>query len=151
MTSENEDRLNVKPLKPEDFDALVELDSVILGSYKRKEYWEKKLAIFRLRHPNLSLVAYKDDKLAGYIMGNISGWEFGVMAGIGWVELIGVDPNAQRKGIGRELTDELLHQFQTLGVKKVYTMVLAKDVNLRKLFSAMGFEEGHMVQLEKDL
>jgi len=151
MTSESEENLNVRPLRPEDFEALVELDSVILGSYKRKEYWEKKFAVFRLRHPNLSLVAYRDDQLVGYIMGNISGWEFGVMAGIGWVELLGVDPNAQRKGVGRELTEELLHQFRTLDVKKVYTMILAKDVNIRNLFNAMGFVEGQMVQMEKDL
>ena len=34
---------------------------------ERREYWEKKFAIFRLRRPNLSLVAVIEDRLGGYI------------------------------------------------------------------------------------
>lgn len=151
MSESKEEQVKIRPLQATDFDALVHLDSILIGSEKRREYWEKKFAVFRLRHPNLSLVAIRGSHLIGYVMGNISGWEFGVSAGIGWIELIGTHPDEQRKGIARELTEELLHQFKTLGVEMVYTMVVAKDTSLRHLFKSLGFEEGHMVQLEKKL
>jgi ribosomal protein S18 acetylase RimI-like enzyme len=126
------DEIEVRPLRSEDFDNLVHLDSILLKSEKRRAYWEKKFAVFRLRHPNLSLVAMHQDKLIGYIMGNISGWEFGIPAGTGWVEIMGVDPGYQRKGMARRMMDELMIQFQTLGIKTVYTMIRAKDENIKK-------------------
>ncbi len=151
MSAEKSDSLVIRPLQANDFDDLVHLDSVLLGSQKRREYWEKKFAVFRLRHPNLSLVAVRDGRLIGYVMGNISGWEFGVSAGIGWIELVGVHPDEQRRGVARKMVEELLHQFKTLEVKTVYTMVKTEDKQIRNLFKSLGFEEGHMVQLEKKL
>lgn len=151
MADTPRDEIAVRPLKSEDFDALVQLDGILLQGEDRKEYWEKKFAVFRLRHPNLSLVATVDERVVGYVMGNISGWEFGVRSGIGWVELIGVHPDVQRGGIAKELTLELLRQFKALNVKTVYTMVMASDPIIRRLFHSVGFQEGRMVQLEKNL
>ncbi len=151
MSELKKEELNIRLLKSDDFDALVQLDSILLNGEERKDYWEKKFAVFRLRHPNLSLVATMGDRVVGYVMGNISGWEFGVKAGIGWVELIGVHPDVQKKGIAKQLILELLRQFKALNVKVVYTMVVATDPVIRKLFHSVGFEEGHMAQLEINL
>jgi hypothetical protein len=49
------------------------------------------------------------------------------------------------------MMDELMKQFQTLDVKCVYTMIVAQDENIRKLFLSAGFKEGSMAHLEKDL
>ncbi len=151
MSTSIEDKITIRPLKSDDFDKLVHLDSILLGSEKRRSYWEKKFAIFRLRHPNLSLVATLENKLVGYIMGNISGWEFGVAEGVGWVELMGIDPEYQRKGIARDLTQELMRQFKELKTETVYTMIVAEDTHIRDLFKSVGFNEGHMMQLEINL
>ncbi len=151
MGDSKSENLTIRPLIPGDFDDLVHLDSILLGGEKRREYWEKKFAIFRLRHPNLSLVAVIEDRLGGYIMGNISGWEFGVSAGIGWVELLGVHPDFQRKGIASEMIKELLAQFKTLKVETVYTLIVAKDTHIRDLFRSLRFDNGRMLQLEIDL
>ena len=151
MSELKKEDLDIRLLKADDFDALVQLDSLLLIGEERKDYWEKKFAVFRLRHPNLSLVATIGDRVVGYVMGNISGWEFGVKSGIGWVELIGVHPDAQKKGVAKEMTLELLKQFKALNVKVVYTMVVATDPVIRRLFHSVGFKEGHMAQLEINL
>ena len=143
--------LKIRPLKAGDFDALVALDGKLVRGKNRQQYWEKKFAIFRVRHPNLSLVATMGDDIVGYIMGNVSGWEFGVSAGIGWVELLGVDPEYQRKGVAKEMTNELLNQFKALNVKTIYTMMNADYKQMRSFFRSLGFREGEMIHLEKDL
>lgn len=143
--------LEIRPLKSDDFNGVVELDSKLLGGESRHEYWEKKFAVFRLRHPNLSLVATIGDRVVGCVMGNISGWEFGVSAGVGWVELIGVDQEYRREGVARALIDELLRQFRTLNVKTVYTMFDSNDSGSRDFFHTAGFKVGRMVQLEIEL
>ncbi len=151
MTESKKDKIVIRTLSSDDYDGLVRLDAILLGSEKRREYWEKKFAIFRLRHPNLSLVATINDQVVGFIMGNISGWEFGVSAGIGWVELMGVHPDYQRKGVAKEMMNDLLKQFKTLDVKTVYTMIVASDSHIKGLFNSVGFKQGHMMQLETDL
>jgi ribosomal protein S18 acetylase RimI-like enzyme len=151
MSESSVDTLAVRPLKSSDFDGVVELDSKLLGGENRHDYWEKKFAVFRMRHPNLSLVAVIENRVVGCVMGNISGWEFGVSAGIGWVELIGVDQEYRRKGIADALIDELLKQFNKLNVKKVYTMFDTSDAGSRDFFHSAGFKVGKMVQLEIDL
>lgn len=151
MAESGVDNLVVRPLKSKDFDGVVELDSKLLGGENRHDYWEKKFAVFRMRHPNLSLVALVDDRVIGCVMGNISGWEFGVSAGIGWLELIGVDQEYRRGGIARTLIDELLKQFKKLNVKRVYTMFDTNDAGSRDFFHSAGFKVGKMVQLEIDL
>ncbi|MCX6640837.1 MAG: GNAT family N-acetyltransferase [bacterium] len=143
--------IKVRLLKADDFDALVQLDSKLRGGENRREYWEKKFAIFRLRHPNLSLVATLNEILVGYAMGNISGWEFGVSAGIGWVELIGTDPEYRRHHVASELIEELLHQFRTLKVESVYTLFTAANEEMRKFFFSMGFREGQLIHCEISL
>lgn len=151
MAKSSPENLNIRPLKSDDFDALVQLDSKLREGETRREYWEKKFAIFRLRHPNLSLVALLNDQIVGYAMGNISGWEFGVKAGIGWLELIGVDPEHRHGGIARALVLELLRQFETLQVKTIYTTFHSDNTEMREFFHSVGFREGEMVHFEKCL
>lgn len=151
MAESNSNNLDIRLLRSDDFDALVQLDSKLRGGEMRREYWEKKFAIFRLRHPNLSVVASHDERVVGYAMGNISGWEFGVKAGIGWIELIGIDPEYRRRGVARDLVEELLRQFQALQVKTVYTMITANHTEMLEFFRSMEFKEGGMIQFEKTL
>ncbi|TKJ36940.1 hypothetical protein CEE37_14600 [candidate division LCP-89 bacterium B3_LCP] len=151
MDRSKDSELAIRPLKADDFDSVVQLDSRLLGGERRHEYWEKKFAVFRMRHPNLSLVATMDNHIVGCVMGNISGWEFGVSAGTGWVELIGVDQEYRRKRVAAELIRELLVQFATLNVKCVYTMFDSEDKSSREFFGTVGFKQGQMVQLEISL
>lgn len=151
MEKDSREIVKIRPLKAGDFEALVELDKKLVTGENRHDYWEKKFAVFRMRHPNLSLVATKDDRVVGCVMGNISGWEFGVKAGIGWVEMIGVDPEYQRSGIAKNLIMELLRQFKSLNVKKIYTILDGRNAGNRQFFYSVGFQEGQMVHLKIEL
>ncbi len=60
--------------------------------------------------------------MVGFILGDASGWEYGVPDTVGWIDTIGVHP--------------------------IYTFVNCRDWGLLQFFDAMGFQRGDMINLE---
>ena len=143
-TSEN---VRIRPLKKEDLETIVEIDGRVLGD-KRKDYWKRKLERVDNRSSQVSLVAEIEGNVVGFILGDVSGWEFGVPNTIGWIDTIGVDPVYQKKGLATALAQELIKKLKTIGVKTIYTLVSWNDWDLLQFFHAMGFTRGDMINLE---
>jgi len=141
------ENLNIRTLRREDLDAIVRIDEKVLGE-NRKSYWEKKLELMNNRSSQISLVAEVEGSVVGFILGDVSGWEFGVPETIGWIDTIGVDPAYQKKGLARALAHELIKNLKVLGVKTIYTLVSWNDWDLLQFFHAMGFTRGDMINLE---
>jgi len=141
-------KLNIRPLTLGDLDAIVEIDRKVLGK-PRREYWMKKIELPNPRYPLSCLGAELDGKVIGFIMGEVSGWEFGVPETIGWMSTIGVDPAYQHRGIAKKLSQEFIKNLKAIGVNRVYTLVNWSDWDLLKFFRAMGFTRGgDMINLE---
>ena len=141
-------RLNIRPLTMGDLDAIVEIDWKVLGK-PRKDYWEKRIELINTRYPPSSLVAELDGNVVGFIVGEVSGWEFGVPDTIGWISTIGVDPAYQHQGVAKKLGQEFIENLKAIGVSMVYTLVNWNDWDLLKFFRAMGFTRGRdMINLE---
>jgi ribosomal protein S18 acetylase RimI-like enzyme len=139
--------MEIRTLKKEDLDVIVEIDEKVLGE-TRRNYWERKLELIDHRTSEISLVAEVEGRVVGFILGDISGWEFGVPDTIGWIDTIGVDPSYQRKGLGTALAHELINNLKALGVKTIYTLVSWSEWDLLQFFHAMGFTRGDMINLE---
>ena len=139
--------VKVRPFKKEDWEAIVQIDEKVLGEY-RKDYWERKLELMNDKLSQVSLVAEIEEKVVGFILGDISGWEFGVPNTIGWIDTIGVDPVYQKKGLATALAKEIIKNLKVLGVKTIYTLVNWDDWDLLQFFHAMGFTRGDMINLE---
>jgi ribosomal protein S18 acetylase RimI-like enzyme len=137
----------IRALKKEDLEAIVRIDEKVLGE-NRKDYWERKLEALGSKSAQTSFAAEVQGKVVGFILGDISGWEFGVPDTIGWIDTIGVDPAYQKKGIATALADELIRGLKGVGVKTVYTLVSWNDWDLLQFFHAMGFGRGDMINLE---
>ncbi len=148
MEEERLTGLNIRPLTIGDLDAIVEIDRKILGKVRR-DYWKKKIEVPDVRYPLSGLAAEYEGKVIGFIVGEVSGWEFGVPDTIGWISTIGVDPAYQHRGIARKLGQEFVKSLKTIGVSVVYTLVNWNDWDLLKFFRAMGFTRGEeMINLE---
>ena len=141
------ENVKIRTLKREDVDAIVEIDEKVLGEYRR-DYWERKLELMNNKFSQISLVAEIEGKVVGFILGDVSGWEFGVPETIGWIETIGVDPGYQKKGLATSLAHELVNNLKATGVKTIYTLVSWNDWDLLQFFHAMGFTRGDMINLE---
>ncbi|OGP75766.1 MAG: hypothetical protein A2V86_11470 [Deltaproteobacteria bacterium RBG_16_49_23] len=139
--------LSIRPMTVGDIDAIVDIDRRVIGK-SRLDYWEK-LVPQNPQYPFSSLVAEFEGKVIGFVVGEVSGWEFGVPDTIGWLSIIGVDPDYQHKGVARRLSQEFVKNLKTIGVSVIYTLVNWNDWDLLKFFRAMGFARGgDMINLE---
>jgi predicted N-acetyltransferase YhbS len=141
------ENVKIRALRKEDLDAIVEIDERVLGE-NRRNYWERKLELMNNKASQISLVAELEGKVVGFILGDISGWEFGVPETIGWIDTIGVEPAYQKKGLATALARELILNLKSFGVKTIYTLVSWNDWDLLQFFHAMGFSRGDMINLE---
>ena len=155
--------LKIRALTENDLDAVVEIDRKVLGK-PRHEYWKRKIGYADI-YPRPALVAEIDGDVVGFILGYVSGWEFGVPDTVGWIDTIGVDPDYQHRGIGKRLFKELVENFKRTGrvaqpeakdisikgVNVVYTLVKWNDWNLLRFFHEVGFKKGEMISLELKL
>jgi len=141
--------LNIRPMTVGDLDAVVEIDRKGLGK-ARPDYWKKIQP--NPRCPHSCLVAELEGIVIGFIVGEVSGWEFGIPDTIGWISTIGVDPAYQNRGVARRLSQEFIKNLKAIGVSIVYTLVNWSDWDLLKFFRTMGFTRGgDMINLELKL
>jgi len=141
-------KLNIRPLTLGDVDAIVEIDRKVLGK-ARRDFWRKKIELPNTRYPFSGLAAELDGRVIGFILGEVSGFEFGIPETVGWISTIGVDPDYQHKGVAKKLSQEFIKNLKGIGVSVVYTLVNWSDWDLLKFFRAMGFTRGgEMINLE---
>jgi len=141
--------LIIRPMTVADLDAVVEIDRKVLGK-ARPDYWKKIHP--NPRYPHSCLVAELKGVVIGVIVGDVSGWEFGIPDTIGWISTIGVDPAYQNRGVARRLSQEFIMNLKSIGVGIVYTLVNWNDWDLLKFFRTMGFTRGgDMINLELKL
>src|SRR5690242_14475384 len=108
MSSETiEQDLAIRPLARDDLPAVIAIDTAIEG-HSRATYVERRLAA-ALREPALhaQFAACEGAGLAGYILGRVLVGEFGRSQASLRLELVGVRPQAQRGGAGKNLYDVL--------------------------------------------
>lgn len=141
------DKLEIRLMREDDLDAIVDIDTKVLGE-SRRDYWVTKIIKqAETRPPDASLVAEIDGKVVGFILGEVSGWEFKVPNNIGWIDTIGIDPDYQNRGIAKVLANALVENLKRYGVDTIYTLVNWNDWDLLQFFHAMGFTRGDMINL----
>lgn len=141
------DKLTVRQLTKDDLDSIVEIDTKVLGE-TRRDYWVTKIVKQAdTRPPDASLVSEIDGKVIGFILGEVSGWEFKVPNNIGWIDTIGIDPDYQNRGIAKVLANALVANLKDYNVDTIYTLVNWNDWDLLQFFHAMGFSRGDMINL----
>jgi ribosomal protein S18 acetylase RimI-like enzyme len=141
------ENLEIRALREGDLEAIVRIDEVVLGE-KRKDYWERRLKLLINKSSQISLVAEHQGEVVGFILGDVSGWEFGVPETIGWMDTIGVTPAYQKKGVATALAHELIKHLKVIGVRTIYTLVSWDNWDLLQFFHAMGFTRGDLINLE---
>jgi ribosomal protein S18 acetylase RimI-like enzyme len=140
-------------MKADDFDAVVGIDEKVLKA-SRPDYYKLKFEkLFQSKDYLLaSLVAEeKDGTVVGFVMGEIYIGEYGISKEKATLDTIGVDPDCQHKGIGKQLIDEFMDHLRTLGVQKINTLVDWNDSKLIHFFSANQFSPSKTINLERSL
>ena len=145
--------LKIRLMQADDFDAVVGIDEKVLKA-SRPEYYKLKFEkLFQSKDYLLaSLVAEeKDGTVVGFVMGEIYIGEYGISKEKATLDTIGVDPDCQHKGIGKQLIDEFMDHLRTLDVQKINTLVDWNDSKLIHFFSANQFSPSKTINLERSL
>lgn len=149
----NASTIKIRLMQADDFDAVVGIDEKVLKA-SRPEYYKLKFEkLFQSKDYLLaSLVAEeKDGTVVGFVMGEIYIGEYGISKEKATLDTIGVDPDCQHKGIGKQLIDEFMDHLRTLGVQKISTLVDWNDSKLIHFFSANQFSPSKTINLERSL
>ncbi len=149
----NESTINIRLMKPEDFDALVRIDEKVLKA-SRPEYYEMRFEkLFKTKdYIPTSLVAEDESgAVVGFVMGELYMGEYGIFREEATLDTIGVDPDYQHKGIGKQLIEEFLDHLKRLGVQKINTLVDWNDSKLIHFFSANQFSPSKSINLERSI
>jgi ribosomal protein S18 acetylase RimI-like enzyme len=149
----NEDTVKIRLMRADDFDAVVGIDKKILGA-SRLDFFDLKFE--KLFKSNdflpVSLVAEKEDgTVMGFVMGELYMGEDGMLPDRATLDTIGVDPDTQRKGVGRMLINEYMNHLKKLGIQKLNTLVDSDDFKLLHFFKSNRFNTSHAINLDRSL
>ncbi|HEX2964884.1 MAG TPA: GNAT family N-acetyltransferase [Syntrophorhabdaceae bacterium] len=138
--------VKLRVLTLRDLKGVADIDESLLGT-RRENYWEDKLEKAETRGVP-SLAAEVNGKVVGFILGNVSGWEYGVPENVAYIDTLGVKKEYNRRGIARLLIKEMFSMFKKVGVDTVYVFVNKDDQDFLNFFEKIGFKNGNMINLE---
>lgn len=149
--------VKIRPLSLDNIKDIVRIEKRIEGKLgiinEERMRYLKEATRYNIERsdPMMSLGAELDENIVGFIIGEIRIWEFGIGEKTGWIRILGVDPDFQRRGIGRKLGEALLEHFERRGIKRVRTMAEWYTGDLISFFKSLGFNMLNMIPLEKEL
>ncbi|MDH3255291.1 MAG: GNAT family N-acetyltransferase [Acidobacteriota bacterium] len=130
--------LTIRPLQDTDIGGITSLDEKVSGEY-RPDVWETRAGYYLRRDPETSAVAELDDRVVGFMLGEVRSGEFGLEEATGWIEVMAVDPAMRGRSIGRLLAEHVLEHFKAQGAKTVRTLVDDEMEGIAQFFTALGF------------
>jgi ribosomal protein S18 acetylase RimI-like enzyme len=98
----------------------------------------------------VGVVAVRDETVLGFAIGEAKGEGFGLPQS-GWIEVVGVDPQAMGQGIGKAMIDKLLEYFRRRKITNVYTAVRWDAVDMLSFFKSVGFGRSDFINLIRKL
>ena len=142
--------ITVRPMKKDDISQAADIHRKVVrqGLGQGMNYAiEDLFSSFINKSPKTCLVAETEKRVAGFIIGCIKEWGFGLERS-GWIEMIEVDPKLMGKGIGKTLGEALIEYFKDERIKEVYTSVKWYSGDLISFFKSIGFDKSSFINLE---
>lgn len=156
-----QDKIEIRPVKLEDIDSILSIDTEIRAARNvityRKLTAEYILSAGRGIPPqenpasyvrsltgdaapllNLSFVAEVNGQVRGFILGQVARVRESAVE-IGVIQMIGVHPDYQRRGIGSRLVRALADKYRSQGIKVIRIGVDYRDKSLLGLVEHVGF------------
>ncbi len=131
---------HLRPLKPEDFEAVVEIDRRTTGR-SRRLFFQKRLEAALADSGGFIAVASEDaeGRLIGYAIARVQSGEFGDDRHVAVIDVIAVDPEDRKHGQGTLLLEEITSYARKRGIDELRTQVDWGEGGLIEFFGASGF------------
>ena len=143
-------KLKLRRLAAADLDAVVAIDAAA-GARTRRAYFERRLAA-ALHQPELHLqfAAEENGGLLGHALARVLEGEFGHTRPGLRLEVIGVAPAAQGRGVGRALHAALEEEARKRAIGELHTAAAWRDHALLRFLDGAGYAlaQSHVIQCE---
>ena len=99
-------------------------------------------------------VAEEDNKLIGFVFGFIRDIPSDVLeqwnrTKVAEIDLLAVDSEYRKRGVGRSLVQKLIDEFRKAGVDRILLTCPAEAIDAKNLYDEMGFEiRAHHMKLD---
>ena len=142
--------LQLRSLHRDDLDRVSGIESRITG-HSRKGFLEKRFAAAADTPDGfIACAALREGRLSGYAIARIQEGEFGAPGPVADLDVVGVDPDAQGKGIGKAVLAELERRMEARGIETLRTQVDWGNPAMIRFFSSAGFHLAPAQVLERD-
>ena len=153
--------VRVREMPQADLAEVTAIDEALFGP-QRFPTWPFSFDVYRREYrPDIAFVAEVGGKLAGSIVGcmvleehnrsvlNLRHTERRPFSQVGWIDMIGVRPNSQHSGVGRELVEAFCRRCKSMNVA-VRAVASEHDARLRRFLEAGGFKARDFLTYERD-
>ncbi len=133
--------VTLRPLTPEDLEAVVAIDARLAGRARRTPYFRRRLDA-ALTDPKLHVQfgAEHGGKLVGYVLTRRLDGEFGRMEPALRLEVIGVEPDERGHGIGDALMAAIEQWARRHGIKSLRTQAAWRHHVMLRFLDHSGFQ-----------
>jgi len=143
----NETQITIRPMKPEDIDAVFELDRRITA-VERAFTYVHLINGYIGGQIGCSFVAEANGRVIGFVLAAIN-YVPEHADEVCLIQTLGVDPAYRRRGIAGQLIRALIECTRSKGASKIRVMVDQHDQQLQALFESLDFQRGHLIDYSK--
>lgn len=140
-------KVKIRSMMEADLGKIKDIDRALVGPGRALSWPLTVEADWWLNRPSLNFVAEMGGEVVGFLLGDIRGAEYGTNVS-GWIDMMGVAPEYQRRGIGRRLVEAFGKECHRNAVK-VRVVIREDDERLMGFWTSAGFQRGNLVSYEK--
>ena len=141
------EEVRIRRMTETDLDKIKDIDRALVGPERALSWPLRVEAHWWVYRPMLNFVAEVDGEVVGFLLGDIRGAEYGTDIS-GWIDMIGVAPEHQHRGIGQRLVETFCEECQKNEVK-VRVIIRDDDRRLIRFWTSVGFQKGKLVCYER--
>jgi len=142
--------LSLRPFRQEDLSRISEIESRIAG-HPRKGFLSKRFSVAAATPDGfITCAAVDGENVAGYGIARLQEGEFGIRGAAAVLDVIGVDPDAQGKGIGKAVIAGIEEQMKKKAIGTLRTQVDWGNRAMIGFFSSSGFLLAPCQIIERD-
>ncbi|HEX9778306.1 MAG TPA: GNAT family N-acetyltransferase [Geopsychrobacteraceae bacterium] len=142
--------ITIRSLRPDDFDRVAEIESRITGR-PRKVFLEKRLAM-ATGAPEyfIACAAVEGEKLMGYGIARLYEGDFGNPSAVAVLDTVGVDPDAQGRGIGKAILSGIEQRMKRKNIHTLRTQAVWSNQRVTGFFSSADLKLAPIQVIERD-
>ncbi|MFO7773872.1 MAG: GNAT family N-acetyltransferase [Dehalococcoidia bacterium] len=150
MSNMEEARVSIRRMTRDDIHEVLALDRVAGGPTGSVISYGDMAAANPGTPPDLSFVAEVDGQIVGFMINRLA-YLMVPLSEVCIIHAILVHPDYQRRDIGSKLIQTLLKECQNEGVDTIRILIPEANEELQALFKRQGFQQSHVVALDKTL